>query len=267
MERRISAAGKPRRPPAGYRCPGRPGADLHLEGTYRSGRSPRRPASGRQDATPPPAAVGGCRRPSSLLFRALATELLPALPRRAADPPRLAQPFVDPDWDDRGSYAGVVRGTVGEEHIVALASYVRLRDPLDRRGCVRGRRRPSGVRRRDALAGAARPARARGRDRAVRRGGHARQLGDGARLRGRRIRRRARARRRRSRSALRDRPDREVPGERGRARPRGGRPFAAARSSRPSRLPWSAHRPGADRSEASSSGTSCARISRASRTP
>jgi acetate---CoA ligase (ADP-forming) len=43
--------------------------------------------------------------------------------------PRLAEPFVDPDWEDRGSYAGVVAGTDGEEKIVALAGYVRLRDP------------------------------------------------------------------------------------------------------------------------------------------
>jgi acetate---CoA ligase (ADP-forming) len=42
--------------------------------------------------------------------------------------PRLAEPFVDPDWDDRGSYAGVVAGPAGEERIVALAGYIRLRD-------------------------------------------------------------------------------------------------------------------------------------------
>jgi acetyl coenzyme A synthetase (ADP forming)-like protein len=42
--------------------------------------------------------------------------------------PRLAEPFIDPDWDDRGSYVGVVAGPEGEERIVALASYTRLRD-------------------------------------------------------------------------------------------------------------------------------------------
>ena len=42
---------------------------------------------------------------------------------------RLAEPFLDPDWNDRGSYAGVVAGADGEERIVALAGYVRLRDP------------------------------------------------------------------------------------------------------------------------------------------
>ena len=42
---------------------------------------------------------------------------------------RLVEPFVDPDWNDRGSFAGVVAGPDGDERIVALASYVRLRDP------------------------------------------------------------------------------------------------------------------------------------------
>ena len=42
--------------------------------------------------------------------------------------PRLAEPFIEPDWDDRGSYVGVVAGPEGEERIVALASYTRLRD-------------------------------------------------------------------------------------------------------------------------------------------
>jgi acetate---CoA ligase (ADP-forming) len=42
--------------------------------------------------------------------------------------PRLAEPFIEPDWDDRGSYVGVVAGPEGEERIVALASYTCLRD-------------------------------------------------------------------------------------------------------------------------------------------
>ena len=46
--------------------------------------------------------------------------------------PRLAsslvEPFVDPDWDNLGSYIGVVAGADAEERTVALASYVRLRD-------------------------------------------------------------------------------------------------------------------------------------------
>ncbi|HEX6699771.1 MAG TPA: GNAT family N-acetyltransferase [Gaiellaceae bacterium] len=37
---------------------------------------------------------------------------------------RLAEPFLDPDWSERGSLVG----TLGER-IVALASYARLRDP------------------------------------------------------------------------------------------------------------------------------------------
>ncbi len=42
---------------------------------------------------------------------------------------RLVEPVVDPDWIDRGALIGsVVEG--GEDRIVALANYVRLRDPL-----------------------------------------------------------------------------------------------------------------------------------------
>ena len=42
---------------------------------------------------------------------------------------RLVEPVLDPDWVDRGALLGsVVEG--GEERIVALANYVRLRDPL-----------------------------------------------------------------------------------------------------------------------------------------
>ena len=42
---------------------------------------------------------------------------------------RLVEPVVDPEWIDRGALIGsVVEG--GEDRIVALANYVRLRDPL-----------------------------------------------------------------------------------------------------------------------------------------
>ena len=40
----------------------------------------------------------------------------------------LATPFLDPDWSERGSLVGTVRAD-GEERIVALASWDRLRDP------------------------------------------------------------------------------------------------------------------------------------------
>lgn len=42
--------------------------------------------------------------------------------------PKLVEPFVDPDWDDRGSYIGALAGADGGERIVALASYARLRE-------------------------------------------------------------------------------------------------------------------------------------------
>jgi acetyl coenzyme A synthetase (ADP forming)-like protein len=40
----------------------------------------------------------------------------------------LVTPFLDPDWKERGSLVGVMQA-VGEERIVALASWARLRDP------------------------------------------------------------------------------------------------------------------------------------------
>ena len=42
---------------------------------------------------------------------------------------RLVDPVVDPDWIDRGALIGTVIES-GEERVVALANYVRLRDPL-----------------------------------------------------------------------------------------------------------------------------------------
>ena len=40
----------------------------------------------------------------------------------------LVEPFLEPDWVDRGALVGTLAGGDGE-HIVALASYARLRDP------------------------------------------------------------------------------------------------------------------------------------------
>ncbi len=42
--------------------------------------------------------------------------------------PRLVEPMLDPDWLERGSLAGTIADDEGER-IVALGSYVRLRDP------------------------------------------------------------------------------------------------------------------------------------------
>ncbi len=43
--------------------------------------------------------------------------------------PATIVPFVEPNWRDRGSLVGTVSGEGGSERIVALANYVRLRDP------------------------------------------------------------------------------------------------------------------------------------------
>jgi acetyl coenzyme A synthetase (ADP forming)-like protein len=42
---------------------------------------------------------------------------------------RAVEPFVDPDWIERGSLVGTLAGDDQRERIVALASYARLRDP------------------------------------------------------------------------------------------------------------------------------------------
>jgi acetate---CoA ligase (ADP-forming) len=41
---------------------------------------------------------------------------------------RLVEPVLEPDWTDRGAFLGAVEEN-GEEQIVAIANYVRLRDP------------------------------------------------------------------------------------------------------------------------------------------
>jgi acetyl coenzyme A synthetase (ADP forming)-like protein len=44
--------------------------------------------------------------------------------------PQLVEPMLDPDWTERGALLGTVAGDDGAEAVVAVASYVRLRDPL-----------------------------------------------------------------------------------------------------------------------------------------
>ena len=39
------------------------------------------------------------------------------------------EPFLDPDWEDRGSLVGTMSADGGGEQVVALANYVRLQDP------------------------------------------------------------------------------------------------------------------------------------------
>jgi acetyl coenzyme A synthetase (ADP forming)-like protein len=43
--------------------------------------------------------------------------------------PQLVEPFLDPDWVDRGALIGTLADKAGTERVVALASYARLRDP------------------------------------------------------------------------------------------------------------------------------------------
>ncbi|MET0938173.1 MAG: GNAT family N-acetyltransferase [Gaiellaceae bacterium] len=43
--------------------------------------------------------------------------------------PELVTPVLDPDWQERGALIGTF-GEGSEEHVIALANYVRLRDPL-----------------------------------------------------------------------------------------------------------------------------------------
>jgi len=47
---------------------------------------------------------------------------------RAVDD-ELLEHFLDPDWDDRGVLVGTVAGAGGDERIVAVGEYDRLRDP------------------------------------------------------------------------------------------------------------------------------------------
>jgi acetyl coenzyme A synthetase (ADP forming)-like protein len=41
----------------------------------------------------------------------------------------LVEHFLDPDWSDRGALVGVLADEAGDERVVALAEYARLRDP------------------------------------------------------------------------------------------------------------------------------------------
>jgi len=49
----------------------------------------------------------------------------------------LVEYFLDPNWADRGALIGALTDAEGNERVVALAEYARLRDPL-RAGLLRG---------------------------------------------------------------------------------------------------------------------------------
>ena len=63
-----------------------------------------------------------------VLRRAVAAEPLPALPRLPELGPRLVESLVEPDWQERGVLLGALVDEDGER-VVAVANYVRLRDP------------------------------------------------------------------------------------------------------------------------------------------
>ena len=97
----------------------------------------RRPQPARSTSSSATAARCGCGRrrattptPSLAFFDRLSErEPLPALPRLARVDAALVEPFLDPDWAERGALVGTSPTSDGDERIVALASYARLRDP------------------------------------------------------------------------------------------------------------------------------------------
>ena len=42
----------------------------------------------------------------------------------------LVEHFLDPDWVDRGALIGLLADATGEERVVAVGEYARLRDPM-----------------------------------------------------------------------------------------------------------------------------------------
>ena len=86
--------------------------------------------------------------------------------------PALVDPFLDPDWWDHGDLIGTRADETGAEQVVALASYVRLRDPTAAEVAFgRGRCTPGAGDRHPPL-GEARGARGERRHRALRGRGH-----------------------------------------------------------------------------------------------
>ena len=154
------------------------------------------------------AARSGCARPAAAdadalleFFEGLSrAQPLPALPRDPAVDAALAEPLLEPDWDERGALVGWLG-----DRVVARRELRAAARPGGRRGRLRGRRRPSGPRHRHAPARAAgRRARPAAASSASSPRCCAENRADARRLRRRRLRRRARARAAaRSRSASR----------------------------------------------------------------
>ena len=180
--------------------------------------------------------------------------------------PRLVEPFLDPDWDERGALVGTLASEAGRTDRGAR-NLVAPPRPHGRRGSVCGRRRVPGPRDRHTSRRAACGPGRRGGNRALRRGGSLRQSEHAPRFRARRIRGHPRARRRSRRGRLPDRADGVLPGDRRLAGPsrrrRIARPVLLASWSRGLRRLSD----GPGRSAALSSATSSRAASPARRTP
>ena len=86
---------------------------------------------------------GRRRRPGARRFlrRTLGAERFLRFHGLALAGDRFVRTLVDPDWAERGALIGVM-GDGGEERIVAVANYVRLRDPHAPRSRSRSRTTP-----------------------------------------------------------------------------------------------------------------------------
>ncbi len=131
---------------------------------------------------------------------------------------RLVEPMLDPDWADRGALIGSV-AEEGEDRIVALADYARLRDPLSAEVAFAVADAVPGTRCRNAAARAASRACSESRNRALHRRGDGGQRCDAPCLRGGRLRDRENALRGRGRDDVPDRSHGRLCLEGRRARP------------------------------------------------
>ena len=134
--------------------------------------------------------------------------------------PGLVAPFLSPDGVDRGSLVGtLVEG--GEERVVALASWERLRDPAVAEAAFAVEDALQGVGVGTRLVEQLAESAGRAGDRAVRRRSHGREPADAPGVRRRGLRRRPGARGRYRRGEVPDRLDGRLP--------RGGRPARSRR--------------------------------------
>ena len=138
---------------------------------------PWRPS--RTSSTSSSATAARCAAAAAARRRRGAAALLPRLSERSLYlrfhglpqlDERLVEPVLEPDWEERGALLGALMGDDGEE-VVAVANYVRLRDPTVAEAAFAVADALPAARHRHAAARAARAARGVGRGRALRRGG------------------------------------------------------------------------------------------------